>query len=83
MKKILRLDLKKIQIATNQLLAYTDAKWNARIVATLLLPMQLYKSLFTEKNGSTQKHSSESINTNKAKTAKTATNLMQKLHSTN
>jgi len=49
MKKILRLDLKKIQIATNQLLAYTDAKWNARIVETLLLPMQLYKSLFTEK----------------------------------
>jgi len=33
----------------------------------------LYKSLFTEENGSTQKHSSESINTNKAKTAKTAT----------
>ena len=33
----------------------------------------LYKSLFTEKTGSTQKHSSESVNTNKAKTAKTAT----------
>ena len=33
----------------------------------------LYKSLFTEENGRTQKHSSESINTNKAKTAKTAT----------
>ena len=48
-EKILRLDLKKIQIATNRLLAYTDAKWNARIVETLLLPMQLYKSLFTEK----------------------------------
>jgi len=26
----------------------------------------IYKSLFTEENGSTQKHSSESINTNKA-----------------
>jgi len=31
------------------------------------------KSLFTEENGSTQTHSSESINTNKAKTAKTST----------
>jgi len=29
----------------------------------------IYKSLFTEENGSIQKHSSESINTNKAKTA--------------
>jgi len=33
----------------------------------------LCKSLFTEENDSKQKHSSESINTNKAKTAKTAT----------
>jgi len=36
----------------------------------ILLQKALYKSLFTEENGSTQKHSSsESINTNKAKTA--------------
>jgi len=35
----------------------------------------LPKSLFTEENCSTQKHSSESINTNKGKTAKTATKL--------
>jgi len=33
----------------------------------------LYKSLFTEEIGSTQRHNSESINTNKAKTTKTAT----------
>jgi len=33
----------------------------------------LYKSLFTEEIGSTQRHNSESINANKAKTTKTAT----------
>jgi len=33
----------------------------------------IYKSLFTEENGRTRKHSSESINTNKAKTVKTST----------
>jgi len=31
--------------------------------------LYIYKSLFTEKNGSTKKHSSVSINTNKAKAA--------------
>jgi len=29
----------------------------------------IYKSLFTEENGGAQKHRSENINTNKAKTA--------------
>jgi len=32
--------------------------------------------LFTAENGSTQKHNLESINTNKAKTAKTATKFI-------
>jgi len=53
----------------NNIVAY-----NAVVVTVGAVQLTLtYKSLFTEENGSTQKHSSESINTNKAKTAKTAT----------
>ena len=36
----------------------------------------IYKSLFTEENASTQKLSSESINTNKAKTATKSVTLV-------
>jgi len=49
---------------TEHTLLYVPKVYRATLAA------HLYKSLFTERNdGSTQKHSSVSINTNKAKTA--------------
>ena len=47
---------------------FTSATSNISWSKATKVCRKLYKSLFTKENGSTQKHSSESINTNKAKT---------------